>query len=590
MIEITYEDNKLLVRFPYNELDLIKAKNIPDRRWVKSKKVWSCRPTLANIKYLEQAWPRAFYSKEANNIRNSVIDRENDRLSTLESKSGNIDTSWLDGVNFKMPPMKHQKIALTLAKDKNAFAYFMDQGTGKTKTLIDDAAYLYRKNEIDALIVITINSVKTNWVITPSLKDDPDDMDAIETHLPDDIPYTKMVWSSKQTKEYKKEWAIFEKDINSKDKRKLIILACNIESLKVGRAFKFYEDLCKKFRVMIAIDESTIIGRPGSGNTTQSLKLRKLCKYARILSGTPIIKSPLKAYSQFQFLDEDILGFGSFYSFRNNYCNMGGFEGRQVLSYKNLDDLQTRIATSSYRVEKKDCLDLPPQIFEKRRIELTDEQLKEYKRMQEELIAENSEKEIVEATIVLSQILRLQQIVGGYLPKVDGEGVLPIIPKEKNPKFLEVLNILENSGDQRVLIWSRFTHEINDLVDLLQEKGYNFLPFYGELNDKEKISTRKRFVRDQEIKGIVGNPAAGGLGIDEFKEASIVIYLSNSFDTEKRKQSEDRAHRKGSEKHESITYYDIIAPNTVDIKIMQVMRSNVKVSAAILKDEWKEWI
>jgi len=594
-VNISLENDRFEVRFDYNELDTIKAKNIPDRRWVKSKKAWVCRPTLANLEYLEDAWSSATWTAGALALATDIRQKQEQRNNTLISKSGGIDTSPLDGVPFKYPPMAHQRTALMLGRDQEAFAYLMDQGTGKTKTLIDDAAHNWRENRIDVVLLFTINSVKTNWVIFDSMKDDKDDKDALETHMPPDVPYTKGVWVSSATGAIKRDWKRFEVAISEQISKRdqLVFLAANIESLRIPRAYEFFERICTLFnnKVMIVIDESTIIGTPGSKQTKQAHKLRKHCKYARILSGTPIVKSPLKGYSQFAFLDEDILGHSSFYSFRNRYAVMGGFENRQVLFYRNMDELSEKIASCSFRILKEDCLDLPPKVYEKRRVEMSKAQLKAYNEMREEMLTENKDAGLVQAQIILTQMLRLQQITGGYLPKEGEEGVaVPIVPPKSNPKFQEVLRIIDEAGDQRVLIWTRFTKEIEDLVDLLNENGHTSLPFYGALKDAEKLSVRKRFANDDSIRCVVGNPAAGGLGIDEFKAASVVIYVSNSFDTERRIQSEDRAHRIGSEIHEQITYYDIICPNTVDTKIVQTMRNNINISRAVMNDPQAEWI
>ncbi len=512
MIEITLEKTRLYVRFPYNELDVIKAKNMPDRRWNKTAKAWTCRPTLANIQYINQAWSSSHWSDEAMEARILVYSKALRRAETLEAKASDIDLSVLDAVPFGKPPMDHQKVALVLGRDEDEFGYLMDQGTGKTKTLADDACYNWREDRIDVVLVFTINSVKTNWVMFDCMKDEPEDIDAVTDHMPPDVPYEKGVWVSKQTGPIKKAWRKFEKSITEQvtKRDKLVWLAANIESLRVARAYDFYERVIEAFggRVMIVIDESTLIGKPGSKQTKAAAKLRKLCAKARIMSGTPVIKSPLKAFSQFGFLNEDILGFGSFYSFRNRYCVMGGYEGKQILFYQNLDELNEKIASCSYRILKKDCLDLPPQVFLKRRVSMTVEQGKAYKDMQETFIVENEQAGRVEAKIVLEQMLRLQQITGGYLPKIDPDtdeviGIVELVKPKDNPKFKEVLNILEEGGEQRMIVWTRFTHEILALTKLLNDAGFNTMPFYGGLSDSQKVSVRKSFARDKKFRCVV---------------------------------------------------------------------------------------
>ena len=309
------------------------------------------------------------------------------------------------------------------------------------------------------------------------------------------------------------------------------------------------------------------------------------------MSGTPVIKRPLDSFAQFGFLDEDVLGFGNFYSFRNHYCIMGGFKDKQVLNYKNLDELGESIAAISYRVTKDECLDLPPKVYLKRRTKLSPPQAKAYTQMATELFAEWKD-DIIEAPIVLTQLLRFQEIVGGYLPMIeDGKrvGTHELIAPEKNPKMIDTLDILDEAGDQRFLIWCRFNPEVEALHTLLTKKGYKVAKFYGKTPERERVAIRKAFARG-EYDGIIGSAAAGGMGIDEFKAASVVVYYSNSYDTEQRIQSEDRTHRKGSEIHDKITYWDLIAPATVDVKVIATMRRNVEISTQVMKDGWRKWI
>lgn len=593
-VTIKTHNDALLIQFPYNELDQIKARDLPQRRWNSKVSGWIVRSTLQNVEYIDLNWPRAVWSEPAQIMRNDAYERQEKRDAILKAKSNGVDFSALDGVPFKMPPMEHQKTALLLGRDLPAFAYLMDQGTGKTKTLLDDAAHNWRQGRIDAVLILTINSVKSNWVIWDCDKDHEDDKDAVDTHMAPDIPYVKGVWISQTRREQDKYWDKFV-DAVSTEKNKLFVLAANIDALNVPRALSFFQSFCRMFKTMIVVDESTIIGTPGAKRTKIAHKLRAECPVARIMSGTPIVKSPLKAYSQFKFLDEDILGFGSFFTFKNHYCTLGGFKNKQVMGFKHLDELQEKIQSVSYRVLKEQCLDLPPKVYEKRRVSMTGAQLKAYKDMQQDLLTWHEKTGTVAAPIILTQLLRLQQITGGYLPKIDDMTeetleVVPLVEPKNNPKFNEVLQILEESGDQRVMIWTRFTKEIEDLYAFLTSQGYNMRTFYGALSDKEKIAVRKDFARDKSIKGVIGNQAAGGLGIDEFKAASIVIYLSNSFDTEKRIQSEDRTHRIGSEIHNQITYFDLVVPNTIDMKIIQVMRQNVNISDQIMQDGLREWI
>lgn len=484
----------------------------------------------------------------------------------------------------------HQTEAFDAGKDREFFAYFLDPGTGKTKVTLDDAMYNFKRGRIDALLVIAPNSVKTSWVSWPHQLESPEDQDQVERWLGTE-QVIKGVHLSNPKAIDKRAWAGFEQAMNDKSRlaksgnRKLIVLAVNFEALLSDQVFDFLADFCKTFRTMIALDESTRIGEPGSKRTKKAIKLGRLATLRRILSGTPVLKSPMKIFSQGKFLGEAALGFKSFYTFRNRYAIMGGFEMRQIIGHDNLDELSDKIAKWSYRKTADECLDLPPAIFLKRRVDLSDEQARAYKSMQKEFYANIDGTEIT-ASIVLAQMTRLQQILGGYVQQDDK--IVEIIPPSRNPKLKEALALVEAAPGQ-VVIWFKFRPELQGMADLLREAKISFYEFHGDVDDGERVKIRKSFQRG-ERQVLLGTASTGGIGIDEFKVANVVIYVSNDFDTEKRKQADDRNRRIGSNVHKSITYYDIIVPGTVDTKILSVLRSDAKLSAKVLRENFKEWI
>jgi len=433
------------------------------------------------------------------------------------------------------------------------------------------------------VLVFCPNSVKTNWVSWEGA-------DEISNHMPPDVKYIKGVWMSDANAAETKAWKNFEIALGRRQADQLIVLSVNVDALIVPRLFEFLEKFCQAFRTMIVGDESTRIAEMSAKRTRAAKKLRRLCALARILTGTAVIKSPLKAYSQFDFLDPEILRFGSFYAFRNRYAHMGGFENRVVIHYKNLDELTKRISSASFRVTKDECLDLPPKVYQKRHVKLTKRQGELYNTMRQEFIAEHKGNR-VEAPLVLTQMLRLQQITAGYLPLLNdaGEtvGIQEITEPKHNPKMQEVMDIIDESGDQKIIVWARFTPEIDALLTLLSKAGIKAVRFDGSVSDRDRKTNREAFQNDPEVKVLVGNAAAGGIGLNLYA-ASIAIYLSNSFDTEQRVQSEDRCHRIGTTR--SVTYYDIIVPATVDVKIIATLRANKKIAAEVMQDGWKEWI
>ena len=219
----------------------------------------------------------------------------------------------------------------------------MEQGTGKTKVIIDNAAYLYGRDEISALIVIAPNGVHRNWLSKE-----------IPAHMPDWCDYKSVYYYSGISA---KDTAKFNDIISAQDCLK--IFAFNCEAFVSKKAVSFMEKIILSNKVMLVVDESSRIKTPGAKRTKVITKFSKDVKYKRIMTGTPVTKGPEDVYSQFKFLDPYILGYDSYYSFRARYCVMGGFENRQIVSYNNIDELTQAIEGHSFRVLKKDCLDLP---------------------------------------------------------------------------------------------------------------------------------------------------------------------------------------------------------------------------------------
>ena len=169
---------------------------------------------------------------------------------------------------------------------------------------------------------------------------------------------------------------------------------------------------------MIAIDESTTIKNHKAKRTKALMKIAANFKYRRLLTGSPITKSPLDIYSQAEFLRPGLLGHESFYTFQGRYAvmqrrTMGAHSFQQILGYKNIEELTTKIARFSYRVLKKDCLDLPEKVYTARYVTLTDEQAKMYSLLQQQAMLLFEDGEMVSAPAVITQMLRIQQVMSG---------------------------------------------------------------------------------------------------------------------------------------------------------------------------------
>jgi len=473
---------------------------------------------------------------------------------------------------FKTKPYAHQLKALEMSWNKEVFAYFMEMGTGKSKVLLDNIAMLYDKGKIDSVLIVAPKGVYKNWYDSE-----------IPTHLADHIDKNVVLWKSLITKEQKDKLdSLFEQDFT-----KLQIFIMNVEALSTKKGLDFAHQFLNVKKALFAVDESTTIKNPGAKRTKNILGLSKLAKYRRILTGSPVTKSPLDLYTQCCFLDPFLLDFTSYYAFRNRYAELrtANFSGRSVqvvTGYKNLAELAETLKSFSYRVLKDDCLDLPPKTYMKRIIQLTPEQKKVYEQMKKMALATLNGK-MVTTMNVITQLMRLQQITCGHF-KADDDSIQNI----KNNRITELMNVLEEM-EGKAIIWAHWRHDIDTIVESIEERyPESVMTYYGDTKTEDRQKAIKEIQNpESKVRFLVGTPQTGGYGIT-LTGASTMIYYSNGYDLEKRQQSEARIDRIGQKK--PMTYIDIIAEDTIDEKIVKSLRKKVNIATEIMGEELKAWI
>ena len=473
---------------------------------------------------------------------------------------------------FKTKPYAHQLTALEMSWNKEVFAYFMEMGTGKSKVLLDNIAMLYDKGKIDSVLIVAPKGVYKNWYDSE-----------IPIHLADHIETNVVLWKSLITKEQKLKYdSLFKIDYT-----KLHIFIMNVEALSTKKGLDAARQFLNVKRTLFAVDESTTIKNPGAKRTKNILQLSKLSKYRRILTGSPVTKSPLDLYTQCHFLDPYLLDFSSYYAFRNRYAEMrtahfGGRSIQIVAGYKNLPELAETLKPFSYRILKDDCLDLPPKTYMKRVIQLTPEQKRVYQQMKAMALAEMNGKMITTAT-VLTQLMRLQQITCGHF-KAD-DGTTQEIPTNRLDELIDLLYEIEG----KTVIWAHWQKDVNQIIKaLIKEFGEGCcVDYYGLTPQNERQDNIKKFQEKEKVRFFVGTPQTGGYGIT-LTAASNMIYYSNGYDLEKRKQSEARIDRIGQTK--PMTYIDILAEDTVDEKIVKALRKKINIATQIMGEELKAWI
>ena len=475
---------------------------------------------------------------------------------------------------FKTKPYDHQLKALEKSWAAKTYALFMEMGTGKSKVLVDNIAMLYDRGAIRGALIVAPKGVYKNW----------NDIE-FPVHLPDHVDHTKVMWEASITK--KKQ---MELDTLFDDKGDLKILIMNVEAFSTAKGLDFAERFLNIFvgKALLGIDESTTIKTPTAKRTKNILKLGTLASYRRILTGSPVTKSPLDLFSQCKFLDPYHLGYDSYYAYRSRYAHMldRNFGGRKVQivgSYRRLGELADKLEKFSYRVLKEDCLDLPPKVFTKRIVELTDEQKKIYDQMKQMALAMLDGK-LMSTVNVMTQLMRLHQVTCGTFKADDGT-----VTHLKNNRLTSLMDCLEET-EGKVIIWANYVADLKNITAALK-KAYgeaSTVEYHGGVDTTLRQDNIAQF---QDVKGptrfFVGNAQTGGYGIT-LTAANTVIYYSNNYDLEKRLQSEDRAHRIGQTG--SVTYVDLVAEKTIDERIIKSLKDKVNIANEIMGEDIKDWI
>ncbi len=547
--------------------------------------------------------------------------------------------------------------------NKRAFALFMEQGTGKTRCTLEDMDRLYSSNEISGALIIAPNGVHLNWIT---------ELDKWAGYS-----YVAECWKANAGKGL---WKAFNARLQRSGEQ-LQIMAMNVDALATPKGLDYATAFCKAHDALLVIDESSRIKNEAAKRTKNIVKLGKLAKYRRILTGTPITQSPFDIYPQLNFLDPEILGFKSFYAFKNRYAklalnrstvaqvesaltsyfmergevicdfkhtlgqsfstllittaqgekgeitatlvkktkgllivslrrgnqagefplNIRGNTWQEIQGYQKLDELRAKMAPHVYRVLKADCLDLPDKIYSILPVVMGKMQTKLYNELVARVRVELAQGDVTVA-MALTKLLRIQQVVGGYVNTDDGITV----EIKDNTRIKALVDYLQDTQG-KVIIWARFRAELEAIANALEEeygKG-TVCQYHGGVSNADRAEAVNRLqgqrpiVKNGERIGweeipeweqarfFVGNPHSGGLGLT-LTAATTTIYYSNDFSLETRLQSEDRNHRIGTTEH--INYVDMQAEGTVDKRIIDALRAKKDIASVITGDELGGWL
>lgn len=560
-IKVTYvaKTRRLMMKCPFHLADV--AREFPSRRFKPKTKDWEIPLTRQNIKHLENSARTYEYSIDP---EAEVAIRDFEAI-IAAPKVVPFPYHLYDFKAASKPfdPMPHQRRMLDRAWNFPAIAWFAKMGTGKTFAAIHLACARYKAGLIDSVAIICPSTLRKTW--------------EKEFKKYATVEYD---FVSHETKS--KKYAEMVKDRSS---GVLQVVAISVEGLGISESS--YDSVCEFFikrEVFLVVDESSRIKNPTANRTKRVHEFTAASKFRIILNGTPIAIGMQDLWAQYEFLDPNIIGCGDYWSFKTRYIEMGGYENKQIVGYKKVEELMRLI--EPYTVEvSKDVLDLPPKVFKVRYVSATPEQKALLKNIKKGY-GEEEDSPLIKVDNVLERVLRWRQVVGGWLPRQDPlTGEVTLEPLKKNPKMEDLFStIADHRAGSKFIIWSTFVHEIDFIADKLGEiYGKNSVrKYYGDTDKTERSAIEDAYCNDPDMCFFVGNPATAGLGLTLISGVhDIMVYYSGTNAFIDRTQSEDRSHRIGQE--HTVTIVDMVMENTVDELVIESTEQKMDVETYIMQ-------
>jgi SNF2 family DNA or RNA helicase len=465
---------------------------------------------------------------------------------------------------YKTKPYDHQEKIFMRSRDEEYFALFMEQGSGKTKIIIDTANWNFLNNHISGVVLFANKGVYGNW-----------HYEELPKHS--SLPYRVYMWRGMYKADEQQEFnRILEQG-------SIAWFLCNIDALP---SLRFQAKLIQFIRAhpnfMAVGDETTSIRNFKSDRTKAAMKLAPYAKMRRIMSGLPNPQSPLDLYSQCNWLKPGLLGFNSYYAFKNEHAitknvTYGNRSFPKITGYRGTDQLAKKIERFAAIIKLDECVDLPGKIYKTQYVELTDKQKQLYRDLVDRAVTYFGEHEIT-ALNALSLMSRLIQIICGQM-KVGPDEYVSI---ENNR--LEALSDCINEDESKAIVWTSYRRTAIDILEKLGKDKAILLP--GGLLPEKRQQILQEWKHN--FQTIIVNPASSGWGVTMI-ESHRVFYYSNTHNLEHRSQSEARTHRLGIT--QSCVYTDFVAPGTIEPKILQCLKEKRNLADEVIRPgSFQEWL
>ena len=463
---------------------------------------------------------------------------------------------------ISVQPYLHQKQAWDFAlklfgvlpsnSHSNGVALLMEMGTGKTITSIGVAGTLYQCGHIKRLLIVAPLSILGVW------------QEEFEKFAA--FPYTLTVLEGSCKKKSETLKQFHGEGLN--------VAVVNYES-----TWRLEKELIAWKPDMIICDEGHKLKTHNTSVSKTMHKLGAMAKYKMLLTGTPLTNKAIDIFSQYKFLNPNIYG-QSFYSFRSKYFFMTGYGQHTPVMKESMEEEFTRCMHSiAFRATKAECLDLPETMDIIRKVALEPPAMKIYKNLVEQSYAELKNGEEVTAPNVLTRLLRLSQLTGGFLGNDETYATVEV----SKAKMTALEDIIDTSieENQKLVIIARFVPEIQAIQNMLEKKCIGYSLIMGGIQNREEQV--RQFQNDTNIQIFIGQIATAGMGLT-LTAASTMVFYSLDYSMSNYEQCRARIHRAGQKF--PCTYIHLLARNTVDLKVMQALKNKANLAKTLI-DDWR---
>lgn len=459
-------------------------------------------------------------------------------------------------------------------KDSDAFALWWRMRMGKSKLLIDVAAYRFERSEVDGLLVLAVATNVLTWL-----------REQLPLHLPERIPTRRARWGAYRVAEDKGR---LEAQVRAKPGT-LDVLVANHDSVKTVDGYRYLSRWLVQHRAMVVVDESSCMKNLKSARTKAIFKLGKLAKVKAIANGTPATESPLDAYPQVEWLREGATGHYSLPSFRSYYCVMqpmivNGVRFQRVTGHRRLEELEATVAAIGSRRLPPVNASLEP-IRSRRLVEPSPKQRKFYADLRDLAVAELEGLGEVTAPMVITRLMRLRMALCN-VAKVDefADGAVTSVPiDDPDPRLDALLDLLREDPATPTLIWCSFTQPLRRIRSMVATSLGDCGLIDGSVAPAQRQALIERF-QAGDLRHLALQYQTGRYGLD-LSRADLVVRYNRDWSLETHLQAEARP--EGPKRTTAPHYVDLVAPDTVDERLIEVHEQKKSMSDLITGD-WRE--